>query len=276
MKVVKVGAVNAMGRTDGCARAPAAILERAKEVFLNESFCLVFVVVSVSVARNDVEETNSRIFAKSREVFKKLEKGLVSVNASRQKVAGERVVFLGGDHSISYSVCKGFFENFPLGGLVVFDAHADCVNSFKPPTHEDWLRMLIEEKVVRPERIVVVGLRNVERGELRFLKARKVNFFTCKEIFESGLKDFSSGLMEVVRGFGKFYVSFDVDFVDPRFVPGTGYVEPGGFSSREAIFLIQKLGLLDGFVGGDIVEVNPTKEKELSVGFAAKLLGEFC
>ena len=54
----------------------------------------------------------------------------------------------------------------------------------------------------------------------------------------------------------KVYVSFDVDFVDPAFAPGTGTPEIGGFTSREAQEFVRGLRGMN-IVGCDVVEVYP-------------------
>ena len=64
---------------------------------------------------------------------------------------------------------------------------------------------------------------------------------------------------QIVRdrvGNNKVYCSFDIDFVDPAFAPGTGTIEPGGFTSFETFEMIKELRSLD-FIGMDLVEVLP-------------------
>ena len=57
-------------------------------------------------------------------------------------------------------------------------------------------------------------------------------------------------------GDGPAFFSFDVDFVDPAFAPGTGTPEVGGPSSFEALEYVRALGGID-FRGFDCVEVSP-------------------
>jgi arginase family enzyme len=61
--------------------------------------------------------------------------------------------------------------------------------------------------------------------------------------------------LEILKGI-KLYVTFDMDFVDPAFAPGTGGPEPGGVTSFEALELVRCLQELD-IVGLDLVEVCP-------------------
>ena len=59
-----------------------------------------------------------------------------------------------------------------------------------------------------------------------------------------------------VVGNGETYVSFDIDCLDPAYAPGTGTPEIGGFTNREAQFMLRKLDGLN-IVGADVVEVSP-------------------
>ena len=81
--------------------------------------------------------------------------------------------------------------------------------------------------------------------------------------------------MSVARKFDALYVSVDIDVLDPAFAPGTGYTEPGGLTTRELIYFIQRLKNLKNIQMWDLVEVNPEKDvNNLTVMVAAKLIVE--
>ena len=75
------------------------------------------------------------------------------------------------------------------------------------------------------------------------------------EVRELGIPAVIERIRERV-GDAKAYVSFDVDFVDPAFAPGTGTPEIGGFTSREAQEFVRGLAGIE-IVGCDVVEVMP-------------------
>ena len=52
------------------------------------------------------------------------------------------------------------------------------------------------------------------------------------------------------------FVSFDIDFLDPAFAPGTGTPEIAGFSTAEAVAFLRSLRGIN-IVGCDVVEVTP-------------------
>jgi agmatinase len=52
------------------------------------------------------------------------------------------------------------------------------------------------------------------------------------------------------------FLSFDIDFLDPAFAPGTGTPEVAGFSTAEAVALLRALRGIE-LAGADVVEVSP-------------------
>jgi len=80
--------------------------------------------------------------------------------------------------------------------------------------------------------------------------------------------------MELSKG-KELYVSIDIDVIDPAFAPGTGYCEPGGLSTRDFLYLIQRINKLKNLKAIDLVEINPDKDKEnMTVKLGAKILSE--
>jgi arginase family enzyme len=54
------------------------------------------------------------------------------------------------------------------------------------------------------------------------------------------------------------YISLDMDALDPAFAPGVSHREPGGFSTREVLSILQNLDA--DVVGADLVEFNPDQD----------------
>ena len=70
-----------------------------------------------------------------------------------------------------------------------------------------------------------------------------------------------------------YYLSIDLDCLDPAFAPGVSHHEPGGFTTRDVLGIIQ--GLPTAPVGADIVELNPVRDPlEITAAVAAKFLKE--
>lgn len=260
MKLIKIPYdKGSLGVNSGCAKAPEEILKQLNELFLNEAGELpVFAVDEVSVNSSNFDETHKNILAKITE-------------------AKENFIVLGGDHSITYSCFKAFSQNFKDAGIIVFDAHPDMMQSFQPPTHENFLSMLIEEGIVRKENVILVGTRTCDKEEAAFLKANKIQNYSMKSITLEGKEDVCDAIMSIAKNFGALYVSVDIDALDPAFAPGTGYIEPAGLTSRELFYFLQRIKLLKNLKGADIVEINPSKDvNKLTVKTAAKIVFELC
>ena len=258
MLVVKVPAINGLGKTAGCEKAPDAVLEALKNIYSNESGKEVkdLEIKEIKVDNSNIEESNQNIFNEAKKIFE----------------SDDKIIFLGGDHSISYSTVKAFASCFDNPGLIVLDAHADCTNSFKPPTNEDWLRVLIESGFPASN-VILVGLRNVFKNKEE-KEMPKINIFSNKELFEDIHKTCDL-IMESARKFDALYVSVDLDVVDPAYAPAVTYPEPAGLSSRELIYLIQRLNLLKNMKAVDIVEISPKKDmNNMTTKLGAKIVAE--
>ena len=230
MFIVKVPGINGLGKTKGCEKAPNAVLEALNEIHSTESGkpidSRLLDLEEVHLDNSNVELSNNLIYKNSFKMFE----------------AQPKTIFIGGDHSISYSITRGFFDSCQNSGkepcLIVFDAHADCMTPMKEPTHEEWLRKLIEDGF--PARnILLVGVRNMWQDEIIFLKEKGIRMISMNQ-FLGNLQDICDTIMEFSDG-KELYVSIDIDVVDPAFAPATGYPEPGGLSSREFIYLIQRI-----------------------------------
>ena len=264
MQIIKVPSSEGnLGKNSGCENAPDRIIQKIEEFYANESGKEVkldeFKIDEAKISKGNIDETNKNIYEKAKKVFNDK----------------DFPVFLGGDHSITYSLFKAFSEKNKNSGLLIFDAHPDTEKGMKSISHEDFLRKLVEDKILKKENVILVGLRNWSIEEFRFLNENKIKVFNMKSIFEYGIKEFCDNIMEIAREFESLYLSLDIDVTDPGATPGTGYIEPGGLSSRELIYFIQRIGLLKNLKVADIAEVNPEKDiNDMTSKLAAKIIVE--
>jgi len=261
MNILKIPfSSGSLGKSKGSEKAPLEIEKKVGDMFLNEKGEHAELVFDEAKINNtNIEETNKNIYNKT------LEKG------------AEHLIALGGDHSITYSTFRAFAKKHQNPGIIVFDAHPDLENNFKPPTHEDYLRVLIEDKIVKPENVIIVGTRAMHKNESEFIKNYNLKVFSMNEISIAGKQEVCDNIMETARSFGSTYLSIDIDVLDPAFAPGVGYPEPAGLTTRELIYFIQRIKLLENLKMADIVEAIPDKDSDgLTVSAAAKILKELC
>ncbi|MDP9426245.1 MAG: arginase family protein [Actinomycetota bacterium] len=123
--------------------------------------------------------------------------------------------------------------------------------------HGTVFRRAVEEGLLDPACSIKVGMRGslYEPGDLEASRDLGFDLITTDGVRELGIPETISRINERV-GDAKTYVSFDVDFVDPAFAPGTGTPEVGGFTSREAQEFVRGLRGTN-VVGCDVVEVYP-------------------
>ena len=267
MLIVKVPGINAFGKTKGCRNAGNAIIASLDEIWSNEKGKPIdrklLDLEEIHVNNENLDEQDKLIYENSREIIEKQ----------------DRIIFLGGDHSISFSIGRAFLDfcrkENKEACLIVFDAHADCMIQGKEPTHEEWLIALIESGF-NAENILLVGARNFWREEIEFLAKNKIKRVEMNEI-RNNLEDAGDFITEFCSGKNKeVYISIDIDVLDPAFAPSTFYKEPGGMAARELIYILQRLMLLKP-KAADIVEVDAEKDEKhenMTVKLAGKLLAE--
>jgi len=244
MKIIGVPRISALGKK-GPEEAPRKILE---ELGVEGE--------EISVGNDDIAEDGRRIFSEARRAFKK----------------DERVVFIGGDHSITYPTFKAFSEENENAFLVVFDAHADCMPPMREPTHEEFLRAVVEGGF-SPENVVLVGARKLEDVEGEFLKKEGIKVF--RGDFDS--KDVMDYIFRRTRG-KQVYVSVDIDVLDSKFAPAVNYPEPKGLLLEGFLHLLEEIFSLKEVRVLDIVEVVPEKDRKYdfrTVKAAARIITEF-
>lgn len=260
MKLIKIPfSKGGLGRTDGVELAPDAIIKAGEDLYLNESgYDSRIEIDQVDVDQNNMQATHEKIIEK--------------INQTADK--SEKVIILGGDHSITYPAFKAFAMKNPGAGIIVFDAHPDCMSD-DSRTHEDYLSALINEKILDPDQAILIAIRNWDGAEKEFMEANKLNVFNMKKIAIYGLESAADAVTETAREWPALYLSIDIDAVDPAFAPGTGYIEPAGMTSRELIYFLQRIKLLKNLKMIDLVEINPKKDQAgLTVKLGAKIVKE--
>ncbi len=207
---------------------------------------------------------------------------------------GHVPLILGGDHSLAIGSVSGSARDRDLG-LIWIDAHADFNTAETTPSgniHGMSLATLVGRghalltglarrvPAVRPERVALIGVRDLDPLERTALRASGLHVFTMHEIDRQGM---AAVIEEAVRhasqGVAGFHVSLDLDVVDPREAPGVGTPVFGGISRREAHLAMEVLALSGGVRSLDVVEVNPILDDrnttaELAVELILSALGK--
>jgi len=173
--------------------------------------------------------------------------------------AGVFPLALGGDHSVSLPVLRALARRHGPMALVHLDSHTDTWDEYFDQRyfHGTTFKRAAEEGLIDPAASVQAGMRGPQFAQTDLDDARALGFTVVpsEELRQLG----PEGYAELVRsrvGDRAAFFSFDIDFLDPAFAPGTGTPEVAGFSTAEAVALLRSLRGL-GLAGADVVEVSP-------------------
>jgi len=205
--------------------------------------------------------------------YERIAKGLEPIHR-----AGVVPIVLGGDHSIALPELRAAATVHGPLALVQFDSHPDTWDSYfgERHTHGTPFRRAVEEGLLDISRSIQVGMRGsiYDRGDWDDAREMGFDLVPTDEVRELGIPSVIDRIRERTDG-AKVYVSFDVDFVDPAYAPGTGTPEIGGFTSREAQEFVRGLADLEIF-GCDVVEVYPAYDRaQITALLAANVAHEF-
>ena len=187
-------------------------------------------------------------------------------------------VFMGGDHSISLPILRSIKKKHGPVGLIHFDAHSDLWHGYynKKDTHGTPFRRALEENLIDPSISCQIGLRGPLYDKKDYLMSKEAGLLsiTGPELHSIGIEKALS-LVKKRIGNKKAYLTFDIDFIDPAFAPGTGTPEAGGFTGYDAISFIRGLTEVH-FIGFDMVEVMPPYDPaHVTSLLAANIIYEF-
>ena len=166
---------------------------------------------------------------------------------------------VGGDHSVALAELRALARVHGPLGLVQLDSHTDLWDLYfgEPLSHGTVFRRAIEEGVIDPARVVQAGMRGplYAASDVRAPAELGVEVIPWVELADLSPTEFADRARRRT-GSQPTFLSFDVDFVDPAFCPGTGTPEVGGPTTHQALGYLRALTEID-FVGYDVVEVAP-------------------
>jgi agmatinase len=178
--------------------------------------------------------------------------------------AGKLPVMLGGEHSITAGAVRAALKRHPKLSVLQLDAHADMRDTYldSPDSHACVMRRIRE---LCPA--ASVGIRSLSEEEAEHLQAHPAPIWSTRAFRKLGgnWKPILDALTDEV------FITFDLDGLDPAYVPGTGTPEPGGLDWYEASDLIGAVAKAKRIVGFDVVELAPLPANVASDFLAARM-----
>eukprot|EP00271_Cylindrocystis_brebissonii_P009173 TRINITY_DN2384_c1_g1_i1.p1 TRINITY_DN2384_c1_g1~~TRINITY_DN2384_c1_g1_i1.p1 ORF type:complete len:383 (+),score=33.14 TRINITY_DN2384_c1_g1_i1:348-1496(+) len=199
------------------------------------------------------------------------------IEATVKPLAQEGIITLGlgGDHSISLPELRALVAVHGPLALVHFDSHGDLWDTYfgHKYTHGTPFRRAVEEGLLLTQNSIQIGMRGPLYSPYDLQLPRDLGFqvLTTTEVMRLSPKELGELVRQTV-GDHKAFLSFDVDFFDPAFAPGTGTPEVGGPSTFQGLaYLRACTGIY--WVGADVVEVLPALDHGQVTAHAAAQVG---
>lgn len=208
---------------------------------------------------------------------------------------GRFPLVLGGDHSIAIGTIAGVASQKKNFGVIWLDAHGDLNTPETSPSgnihgmplavnlgigHPDLVNIMGFSPKVKPENVVLIGARDLDKGERELIKDRGIKVYTMHEIDKLGMANVMEEAIAYLReNTDGVHLSLDLDGLDPNDAPGVGTPVQGGITYRESHLAMEMLAESNLLISAEFVEVNPildnrNKTSQVAVGLIATALGE--
>lgn len=233
----------------GCAKAPPLIRESLYSYAINS-----FAENGVDIRDENISDRGDFSVNELSEIIKIADKFLGK---------GERILAMGGDHSITYPLVKAYSGYCSDIEILHIDAHPDLYEELDGDrlSHACPFARIMEENLAA--RLVQIGVRTMNPHQREQSEKFGVETIEMKDLHITKIPVFNNPV----------YISIDLDGIDPAFAPGVSHHEPGGLSSRQVIDIIGKINV--PVIGGDVVEFNPQRDiSGITSALAAKLIKE--
>lgn len=177
-----------------------------------------------------------------------------------------RVLTLGGEHSISYAPIVSYLNEYEDLFLIHLDAHADLRDGYEGYhySHASIIRRVLDH--FKPSHdLIQYGIRSGTKEEYQWMNENKTIIKSNEEFIST---------IQNIPAHRPVYLTLDLDFFDPSFLPGTGTPEPGGETFHTFIKMV-KILREKNLVGADVVELSPSIDSSgNSDVFATKVVRE--
>ncbi len=208
--------------------------------------------------------------------------------------AGNKMLVVGGDHSIALGSIAGAAAVVKRLGLIWIDAHGDMNTEETTPSgnihgmplavilghgNKKLTHIITKSPSVLHEDLIHIGAKDLDPGEIALMKKFNLASFGVRDILAEGLKPTFSAIKELSARVDAIWVSLDLDAIDADAAPGVGMPNKGGLTYREIQVIFEHIGLHCNVVGMDLVEYNPIhdiehKTAELATELTAKAFGK--
>lgn len=186
---------------------------------------------------------------------------------------------IGGDHSLALGSLAGT-SHFHGDNLAVIwiDAHGDINTAETSPTgnihgmplaasmgfgYEKLTSIFFDKIKVKPENVFILGCRDLDAGEIALIEKHDMHVWDIDDIQNRGIDLIIKELLETLKSknIKNIHLSYDIDCLDPEYVPGTGTPVHNGLTFEESKKLLESICSTSLVKSMDFVEYNPDLDK---------------
>lgn len=166
--------------------------------------------------------------------------------------AGSMPVVLGGEHTVTYGVIKGYLDaGYTDFGVVQIDAHADLREAYEgdPLSHASVMKRVIDENIP----LFQLGIRAFCEEEMAIREKHGVHYLDAEDLVPGNIQSF-----ELPKDFpSQVFFTLDIDGMDPSVFPSTGTPVPGGLGWYQTLNLFKSVAQQRKIIGFDVMEFAP-------------------
>ena len=232
----------------------------------------------------EVEKVNAEDKFLSNSKLKYLEQVVAANNGLADKVfsalENNTLPFIiGGDHSLALGSIAGTSKFLGNDLAVIWiDAHGDINTDETSPSgnihgmplaasmgigYKKLTSIFFDDFKVKPENVFILACRDLDAGELALIDELNMNVWTNKDINDKGPTIVINELLSLIKekNIKNIHLSYDIDCLDPEYVPGTGTPVSDGLSFTESKILLEPILSTSLVRSIDFVEYNPDLDK---------------
>ena len=186
---------------------------------------------------------------------------------------------VGGDHSLALGSIAGASKFLGNDLAVVWiDAHGDINTHETSPSgnihgmplaasmgigYKKLTSIFFDEFKIKPENVFILACRDLDHGEIELIDKLNMNVWTNKVINDKGIETVINELLSLLKekNIKNIHLSYDIDCLDPEYVPGTGTPVDDGLSFNESKALLESILGTSLVRSIDFVEYNPDLDK---------------
>ena len=248
----------------GCRNGPTSLLEASDQLEYYDEELRREICFDVGIYTHPtIAETRNSISSSPEEMLK-----ITSQTISRLVNDNKFVISLGGEHSITAGVVRGYQQEIREPFTVIqIDAHGDLRYEYEGSiyNHACVMRRILEMGLS----ILPIGIRSICQEEAQLIEQKDIPVVWAREIANN-----PHWIEQIIPRIltKKVFITIDLDGIDPSLIPGVGTPEPGGLSWYSLLACLRRLFESHEVIGCDVMELSPIKDSVVSQFTAAKLV----